>query len=93
VIGRPAILIPLATAMDDHQAANAAGLVAAGGAFAIAEAELTPEGLAGHITAILSDPEGARAMAAAARAAGRPGATEQLAGLVEDLAERGRRRA
>jgi UDP-N-acetylglucosamine--N-acetylmuramyl-(pentapeptide) pyrophosphoryl-undecaprenol N-acetylglucosamine transferase len=54
---------------------------------------LTPEGLAGHIAAILSDPEGARAMAAACRAKGRPDATEKLADLVEDLAEKGRRRA
>jgi UDP-N-acetylglucosamine--N-acetylmuramyl-(pentapeptide) pyrophosphoryl-undecaprenol N-acetylglucosamine transferase len=93
VIGRPAILIPYAAAADDHQAANAAGLVAAGGGFMIREAALTPEGLAGHIAAILSDPEGARAMAAACRAEGRPDATEELADLVEDLAEKGRRRA
>ena len=90
VIGRPAILIPYAAAADDHQAANAAGLVSAGGAFMIREAELTAEGLAGHIAAILSDPEGARAMADASRAQGRPDATEHLAALVEDLAERGR---
>jgi UDP-N-acetylglucosamine--N-acetylmuramyl-(pentapeptide) pyrophosphoryl-undecaprenol N-acetylglucosamine transferase len=90
VVGRPAILIPYAAAMDDHQAANARGLVAAGGAFMIREAELTPAGLAGTITAILSDPEGASAMAAASRAYGRPDATEHLAALVEDLAEKGR---
>jgi UDP-N-acetylglucosamine--N-acetylmuramyl-(pentapeptide) pyrophosphoryl-undecaprenol N-acetylglucosamine transferase len=91
VIGRPAILIPYPHATDDHQAANARGLVAAGGAFMIREAELTAEGLAGTIAAILSDPEGATAMAAASRAQGRPDATEQLAALVEDLAEKGRR--
>ncbi len=93
VIGRPAILIPYAAAMDDHQAANARGLVEAGGAFMIREGELTAEGLAGHIAAILSDPEGARAMAQASRSVGRPDATEHLAALVEDLAdkkERGR---
>lgn len=89
VIGRPAILIPYAAATDDHQAANAAGLVAAGGAFMIREAELTAEGLAGHIAAILSDPEGAEAMAQASLAQGRPDATEQLAGLVERLAQQG----
>jgi UDP-N-acetylglucosamine--N-acetylmuramyl-(pentapeptide) pyrophosphoryl-undecaprenol N-acetylglucosamine transferase len=64
--------------------------VAAGGVFRIREAELTPERLAGTIAAILSDPEGASAMAAASRAQGRPDATEQLAALVEDLAEKGR---
>lgn len=90
VIGRPAVLIPYAAAMDDHQAANAAGLVAAGGAFMLREAELTPEGLAGHIAAILGDPQGAEAMAAAALSVGRPGATTDLAALVEELAGKGR---
>jgi UDP-N-acetylglucosamine--N-acetylmuramyl-(pentapeptide) pyrophosphoryl-undecaprenol N-acetylglucosamine transferase len=92
-IGRPAILIPYAIAADDHQAANAAGLVSAGGAFMIREAELTPEGLAGHITAILSDPEGARAMAEASLSEGRPDATEHLAALVEELADKNKGRA
>lgn len=88
VIGRPAVLVPYPHATDDHQAANAAGLVSAGGAFVIREAELTAEGLAGHITAILSDPEGASAMARASRGQGRPDATEHLAALVEDLAQK-----
>ncbi len=85
-IGRPAILIPYPHAADDHQAANAEGLVAAGGAFAIREEELAPEVLAGHVAAILADGEGAAAMAAASRAQGRPDATERLAELVEALA-------
>ena len=74
VIGRPAILVPYPHALDDHQAANAAGLVSAGGAFMIREEELTAEVLAGHIAAILSDPEGASAMARASRGQGRPDA-------------------
>jgi len=90
VVGRPAVLIPYAAAMDDHQAANAAGLVAAGGAVMIREAELTAEGLAGHIAAILGDPEVARAMASASLAQGRPAATTDLATLVEELAQKGR---
>ncbi len=91
-IGRPAILIPYALAADDHQAANARGLVEAGGAFMIREDELTPEGLAGHITAILSDPEGAEAMARASLSQGVPDATDRLADLVEQLAQRGAKR-
>ena len=80
--------MPYPPRMDDHQAANAAGLVAAGGAFMIREEELTAEGLAGHIAAILADPEGASAMAQASRGQGRPDATEHLAALVEDLARK-----
>ncbi len=91
VIGRPAILVPYPHATDDHQAANAAGLVAAGGAFMIREADLTPEGLARHIEAILTDPEGAEAMAYASHRQGRPDATTQLADLVQRLAQKGRR--
>lgn len=91
-IGRPAILIPYPHATDDHQAANAAGLVSAGGAFLIREEALTPELLAGHVAAILSDPEGAEAMAEASRGQGRPQATLELAELVERLAERKARR-
>ena len=91
-IGRPAILIPYPHATDDHQAANAAGLVSAGGAFLIREEALTPELLAGHVAAILSDPEGAEAMAEASRGQGRPQATLELAELVERLAARKARR-
>ena len=89
-IGRPAILIPYAAATADHQAANARALVEAGGAFMIREGELTPEGLAGTIAAILADPEGASAMAVASAAEGRPDAVEDLAALVEHLAAGGR---
>ncbi|HVL19479.1 MAG TPA: glycosyltransferase, partial [Amaricoccus sp.] len=91
VVGRPAVLIPYAAAMDDHQAANAARLVSAGGAVMLREAELTAAGLAGHIAAILGDPEGARAMAAASLGEGRPTATTDLAALVEELAQKGQR--
>jgi UDP-N-acetylglucosamine--N-acetylmuramyl-(pentapeptide) pyrophosphoryl-undecaprenol N-acetylglucosamine transferase len=58
----------------------------------IREDELTPEVLAGHITAILSDPEGAEAMARASLSRGLPDATDRLADLVEQLAERGAKR-
>ena len=85
VIGRPSILIPLAIAVRDEQTANAKALVESGGAFLIPEPELTAEKLAGHIKAILSDPEGAIAMAQAAAAQGKPEATQELAALVESL--------
>ncbi len=85
VMGRPAVLIPYAAALDDHQNANAQGLVDAGGAFVIQESELTPKLLAGHITEILSDPEGAAAMAQACLSQGKPDATAHLAELVEAL--------
>ncbi|MEO1552203.1 MAG: glycosyltransferase, partial [Pseudomonadota bacterium] len=85
-IGRPSILVPLAIAKRDEQSANAAPLAQAGAAFVLTEDALTPDALARHITAILSDGDGAAAMAAEAAKLGRPGAADSLADLVETVA-------
>jgi UDP-N-acetylglucosamine--N-acetylmuramyl-(pentapeptide) pyrophosphoryl-undecaprenol N-acetylglucosamine transferase len=89
VIGRPSILIPYPYATNDHQTANAKGLVDAGGAFVIDEATLSPEKLAGYIEAIVGEPQGANAMVKAAVSYARPAATEMLADLVGKLAFEG----
>lgn len=89
VLGRPAILVPYAAATDDHQSANARGLANAGGAFVIPEAELSAQRLAATMTAILSDPEGAAAMAAASLTLGRPDAAKALADLVFEVSGTG----
>jgi UDP-N-acetylglucosamine--N-acetylmuramyl-(pentapeptide) pyrophosphoryl-undecaprenol N-acetylglucosamine transferase len=87
-IGRPAILIPFAAAADDHQTANARGLVAAEGAILIPEKRLDAGTLAAHMAAVLQDPAGARRMAENALAQGRADATDRLAALVQEVAER-----
>ncbi|MEM1389415.1 MAG: undecaprenyldiphospho-muramoylpentapeptide beta-N-acetylglucosaminyltransferase [Pseudomonadota bacterium] len=87
VIGRPAILIPLASALRDEQTANATGLSQCGGAIMIPESQLDADLLTSHSAEILSDPARARAMAQAAHAIGRPDAATQLADLVEELAK------
>jgi UDP-N-acetylglucosamine--N-acetylmuramyl-(pentapeptide) pyrophosphoryl-undecaprenol N-acetylglucosamine transferase len=89
VIGRPSILIPYAAAADDHQSANARGLVGAGGAILIPERRLDTASLSAQIASVLDDPRGASLMAEAARTQGRPEAAERLADLVEDLAAKG----
>ncbi|MEO0388738.1 MAG: UDP-N-acetylglucosamine--N-acetylmuramyl-(pentapeptide) pyrophosphoryl-undecaprenol N-acetylglucosamine transferase [Pseudomonadota bacterium] len=86
VIGRPAILIPFAAALRGEQAANAAPLVAAGAAFMIEEKALSAEVMAGYIAAILGEPEGANAAAAASLALGKADAAEMLADLVAKTA-------
>ena len=86
VIGRPSILIPLPTAMSDHQSANAAWLAEAGASVAVAQPGLTPEALGRVIGELLGDPSRLSGMAAAAKAAGRPDAAGQLADLVEAAA-------
>ena len=81
--GRPAILIPLPSAIDDHQTANARELVAAGGARSIAQSTFRPKELARQMQALGLAPEALAAAAARARACGRPNATRRLADLVE----------
>jgi UDP-N-acetylglucosamine--N-acetylmuramyl-(pentapeptide) pyrophosphoryl-undecaprenol N-acetylglucosamine transferase len=87
VIGRPAILIPYPHATEDHQSANARMLGDAGAATVFPEATLDAATLSAEIAAILGDPARAATMAAAARAAGKPDATEALVDLVEELAD------
>ncbi|MFQ5438766.1 MAG: glycosyltransferase [Paracoccaceae bacterium] len=86
VIGRPAIFVPLATAIRDEQTANAQGPLKAGGAVLIREEELTALDLARRIETILRDGPGALKMAAAAKKYGKPEAAESLVLLVEELA-------
>lgn len=85
VIGRPALLIPFAAAMDDHQSANAAAVVQTGGAIALSEAEFTIHNATTAISDILSNPDRASAMAAAALSGSRPDATQALVKLIQAL--------
>lgn len=83
VAGRPAILVPLPGAIDDHQTANARALEAAGGAFLVPQPAFTAIALAGRIAALAAAPA---QLAAAAREAARCGITDaasRLADLVE----------
>jgi UDP-N-acetylglucosamine--N-acetylmuramyl-(pentapeptide) pyrophosphoryl-undecaprenol N-acetylglucosamine transferase len=83
--GRPAILVPLPHAIDDHQQANARALAEAGAAIVMPQATLTSAALAGQLVALLSDQRGlARAAASAAKLA-RPEAARRLADLVLSL--------
>jgi UDP-N-acetylglucosamine--N-acetylmuramyl-(pentapeptide) pyrophosphoryl-undecaprenol N-acetylglucosamine transferase len=85
VIGRPSILIPFAAAMDDHQTANARGLVDAGAAVLIPEKALDAAALADHMASVLGQPAAALRMAQNALGQGRPDATDRLVALVEGL--------
>lgn len=87
VAGRPSILVPLPSAMDDHQTANAAELAREGGAVAIAQPNFTPKELAAKVTAFLSDPDALALAAAHAKACGHPDAARNLADLVEGFGQ------
>ncbi len=55
--GKPAILIPLPTAIYDHQMKNARAMEAAGGAVVLPQADLTGATLSNMVDAIVSDPQ------------------------------------
>jgi UDP-N-acetylglucosamine--N-acetylmuramyl-(pentapeptide) pyrophosphoryl-undecaprenol N-acetylglucosamine transferase len=62
VCGKPAILIPLPTAIYNHQLRNAEVMAQAGGAVLLPQAELTGAGLARIITDIFGQPQRLRTM-------------------------------
>jgi len=81
--GRPAILVPLPSATDDHQTFNAREMAKAGGARMIAQGQFTPVELAKQMQKLALDPSALANAAARARAVGRPNAAADLADLVE----------
>lgn len=85
-IGRPALLVPLPHATDDHQTANANAFSETGAGWTISQAALKPIDLIGRLNALLSVPHYLEQAAAAARRFGVPDAAKKLADLVEDLA-------
>jgi len=84
-VGRPAILIPLPIATDDHQAANAREIAAAGGARSIRQEKFTANELAKQIQAMSQHPETLANAAHAAWNCGYPKAASDLADLVESF--------
>lgn len=84
-VGRPAILVPLPIATDDHQAANARELVRMGGARAIRQSGFTAKELAKQVQTIALAPDALANAAHAAWNCGMPDAARDLADLVESF--------
>ncbi len=80
VAGRPAVLVPLPGAIDDHQSANARALT---GAIVMKQTTFTPDALAATLAGL--DDARLSSMAAQAAAVGVPDAAERLADLVLSL--------
>jgi UDP-N-acetylglucosamine--N-acetylmuramyl-(pentapeptide) pyrophosphoryl-undecaprenol N-acetylglucosamine transferase len=78
-VGRPAIFVPLAIAADDHQTANAEGLVEAGAADSIPETEFNTEALTALLDVRLSNHAELADRAAKSAALGRPSAAALFA--------------
>ncbi|MCW3835822.1 undecaprenyldiphospho-muramoylpentapeptide beta-N-acetylglucosaminyltransferase [Sphingomonas canadensis] len=83
--GRPAILVPLPSATDDHQTANAREITAAGGARTISQRAFNPTELAKQIQKLGLDPVALENAAKKAWGCGRPHAARDLADLVESI--------
>jgi len=86
--GKPAILIPLPTAADDHQRKNAEAVARAGAARCVLQAEATPERLAEMMRELLEDTAQLEAMAERMRQRARPEAAEALMALALEVASR-----
>lgn len=82
--GVASVLVPLPSAVDDHQTHNARFLSERGAALLIPQAEFTPEKLAQLLQGFARDQ--LLAMAQAARAAAKPDATQAVAQICRELA-------
>ena len=85
-VGVPAVLVPLPGAPGDHQTANARGLVAAGGAVLVDDAELDAARLVAEVDSLLEDPDRLEQMADAARSLARPDAARAVVDLLDSCA-------
>jgi UDP-N-acetylglucosamine--N-acetylmuramyl-(pentapeptide) pyrophosphoryl-undecaprenol N-acetylglucosamine transferase len=81
LVGRPAILVPLPGAIDDHQAANAAALTP--GAWTMRQDVFTAPALAALLTRLFDDDAALERSAQRIARFGRAGAAGALADLVE----------
>jgi len=86
-MGRPAILVPLAIAADDHQTANAARVEQAGGGWAIAEHDFTVERLVALFDKLFEDMGKMRDASDQMRTLARLDAADTLATIVIDIGD------
>ncbi|MCF4121727.1 UDP-N-acetylglucosamine--N-acetylmuramyl-(pentapeptide) pyrophosphoryl-undecaprenol N-acetylglucosamine transferase [Antribacter sp. KLBMP9083] len=89
-LGKPSVLVPLASSAGIEQAHNASRLQDVGAAVAL-EGDVTAQGLQEAVEPLLTDAGRRERMAHAAREHGRPDAAERLADVLLDAARTGRR--
>jgi UDP-N-acetylglucosamine--N-acetylmuramyl-(pentapeptide) pyrophosphoryl-undecaprenol N-acetylglucosamine transferase len=87
--GKPAILIPLPTATDDHQRRNAEAMAAAGAAEMLLQADATGAVLAARIVSLAGDADRRETLAAAARSMARPDAARVIVDRALELSGAG----
>jgi UDP-N-acetylglucosamine--N-acetylmuramyl-(pentapeptide) pyrophosphoryl-undecaprenol N-acetylglucosamine transferase len=85
VMGRPAILVPLPHAIDDHQSANARALTECGGATLMRQSDMNEQSLLAVLKDFIAHPQRLSAMAAAAFASAMPDAAARVSDGCEEL--------
>ncbi|WP_373188183.1 undecaprenyldiphospho-muramoylpentapeptide beta-N-acetylglucosaminyltransferase [Halopseudomonas sp.] len=83
--GRPALLIPLPHAIDDHQSANAAFLASQNAALILPQPSLSSETLAEQLNSLFTQPETLQAMAENARRQATPNATADVVTACQEV--------
>jgi UDP-N-acetylglucosamine--N-acetylmuramyl-(pentapeptide) pyrophosphoryl-undecaprenol N-acetylglucosamine transferase len=86
--GKPAIMVPLPTAADDHQRKNAEALERAGAAKVILQSDLNGKILAERISDLASSPDTLRKMGDSARKLAKKDAAAATADIIEELAKK-----
>ncbi|HVZ71779.1 MAG TPA: undecaprenyldiphospho-muramoylpentapeptide beta-N-acetylglucosaminyltransferase [Polyangia bacterium] len=85
IMGRPAILVPLPTATDDHQTRNALEFAHAGAAVVVPQYETAATQLADIIVALFNEPGRLENMGEAMRSLAKPAATEEIVAELRSL--------
>ena len=85
VVGRPALIIPLPSAADNHQYANAKQLEQAKGGWVIQEKEFNPQNFANRLSELMKNPELLKQTAQNAHALAITNAAERMAEVAIDI--------
>ena len=85
IMGRPAIVVPLPQAIDNHQAINAQWLAGQGACLLAPQAELEAQALADLLLDLVAHPARLAAMAAAAASAAQADACAVVADICEEV--------
>jgi UDP-N-acetylglucosamine--N-acetylmuramyl-(pentapeptide) pyrophosphoryl-undecaprenol N-acetylglucosamine transferase len=85
--GKPAVFVPFPRAADDHQNVNARALERAEAAIVVEESNLGAAYLVDTIATLLGDPRRLQRMSEAAKSLAHPKAVEEIAAMVQKLAQ------
>jgi len=92
LFGKPAIIIPLPTAADDHQSVNARYADSIHGAVHLPQTQATPQKLVSLLQQYLDNPAEYRKMGENLHAIAKPEAAKEMAEFIFQLAEKGEKR-